>query len=77
MPLFAKMIGKKGGLLFLWPKFRKTFKKAMRLKLPNFEPFAAPSKRVVGETKGDGRDRGQHYDLCLGAALARNPGLGS
>ena len=48
---------------------------AMRLRLPNFEPFAAPSNRVVGEPKGDGRDRGQHYDLCLGAALARNPGL--
>ena len=49
--------------------------RAMRLRLPNFEPFAAPSKKGGRGTKGRGRDWGQHYDLCLGAALAQNPGL--
>ena len=71
-----KCSGKNGGLQFVsvWTKFHQTFKRAMILRLPNFEPFAAPSKRLVGETKGDSSNQGQHYDMCLGAALAQNPG---
>ena len=54
------MLRKKWGpsiCLSLWPKFHKTFRRTKRLRLPSFEPFAALSKRVVGEPKADDRDR--------------------
>ena len=47
----------------------------LRYVIKNRCPFLPKCSEKNGGPKGHVRDWGQHYDLCLGAAHARNPGL--